>query len=148
MKGIETIEKPSSLVGFEHQPAEAVATRSGRGSEDVVVQSAGVGVRNNRGGIQSDFTSTRTGGLDQLAADDRAVVIGVGAGEHGCDGRDEVARFVTEDADGGGADEGDAGDDQAVFDEALALLVTQKLTKHQTCPSRHQRRKRGIENEK
>ena len=52
-----------------------------------------------------------------------------------CDSSDEVARFVTEDGNGGGADEGYARDEQPVFHQTLPLLVAEQ-TLHSASPFR------------
>ena len=68
-----------------------------------------------------------TGRFNQLAADDRAVVVVVCARKDRCRGGNQVVGLVTKDGNSSGADESNASDEEAVFDEGGARLVLEKL---------------------
>ena len=67
-------------------------------------------------------------GLDQLTGENRVVVVSVGPWQDGGNGGNQVIGLVSEDRDRGGADQRDPGDQQTVFNQPLALLVTNQPT--------------------
>ena len=75
---LTTGRQPALLASLKNEAAEATVRTRIR-PEQVVTKARRIGVRDDRGHVDLDRAGVSAGRFDDLAADDRSVVVGVGA---------------------------------------------------------------------